>query len=62
MPTGMTLRQHLARLPQPARFAADLLAYHYAVRYSGSPPDPHREKSLAAAIRKWGDERETPSA
>lgn len=62
MPAGMTLRQHLARLTLPTPFAADLLAYHYAVRYGGSPPDPRRERALAAAIGRWADERDPPPA
>jgi hypothetical protein len=54
MPAGMTLRQQLARLRRPAPFAAELLDYHYAVRYGGTPSDPRREQALVAAIRLWG--------
>jgi hypothetical protein len=53
MPAGMTLRRHLALLPEPLPAAADLLEYHYGVRYAGGRPDPHREKHLTAAIRRW---------
>ena len=59
MPAGMTLRRHLTRLPQPLPVAAELLAYHYAVRYAGARPDPRREKHLTAAIRRWEEEGRT---
>lgn len=62
MPPGMTLRHHLRGLPQPAPFATDLLEYHYAVRYRGSPSDPQREKQLTSAIRKWEHQSNEPQA
>jgi transglutaminase-like putative cysteine protease len=53
MPAGMTLRRHLAQLPLALPVAAELLEYHYGIRYRGDRPDPRIEKQLTAAIRRW---------
>ena len=53
MPGNTTLRQHLASSRTSIPFAAEMLEYHYAIRYQGTKPDPRREKRLTAAIRKW---------
>lgn len=57
MPGGVTLRRHLESHRHPVPFAAELLAYHYAVRYQGAEADPRAEKRLTAAIRRWERQR-----
>lgn len=56
-PTGSsTLRQQLKSVnPQP-EFAADLLGYHYRVRYEGHPRDRTQERRLMRRIRAWSAE------
>ncbi len=53
MPPGFTLRRQISRVPELPGFAAELLAYHYATRYEGNPPDERVEKQLVRRIRAW---------
>lgn len=48
-----TLRQQLARWESKPEFSADLLRYHYAVRYHGEPRNPRVERDLKRRIETW---------
>jgi len=56
MPTGRTLRQHIAELIKnnvAPEFAARMLEYHYGIIYSNNRKDRFIEKQLHQAIRQW---------
>jgi hypothetical protein len=50
---GTTLRRQLAAMADPPPFAAELLAYHYGVRYEGKPADRKLEQRLKKAADDW---------
>ena len=51
---GATIRDLAARLGKDGpSFSAELVSYHYGVRYEGRPRDRETERRLAAAVRAW---------
>ncbi|BCX48921.1 hypothetical protein HAHE_28290 [Haloferula helveola] len=50
---GRTMRAMLTSLNDPPEIAADLLRYHYAVRYEGRRRDAGEERRLAKSLRAW---------
>lgn len=52
-PPGATLRRQVAGMRDAPEFAAELVAYHYGVRYEGRPADGRAEKRLIRHIRGW---------
>lgn len=51
--SAKTLRRQLSEMTEPPGFAAELLAYHYAVRYEGKAPDRRMEQRLRKAAEDW---------
>lgn len=54
LPTGRTLRNHLATLgPDLPAVVHELIDYHYTTRYESAPRNPAAERRLIRELRTW---------